>query len=1781
MDIINNRYIIEKTLEIDSESRIFRVLDTKYNKKRILRLFNKGVAIDKTDEIFEDFLTYTKTEHKNILSNFNLDVLKGAKQSEIQYFYTKEYIDDSKLLNYVDLTYEERIFVLESVLYAISYLHFKGIVYGNLSFSKIYISRNADGSLKVKLEDLATVIIDRKSKTLLRKESAFYVSGIESYNLTQKADIFSIGIIAYYLITGKDFLQSKLDYSGLEKLNDKIAKLISDSIHIDPDKRPKSVLEFWKKARKPLDLKHDFIDISSYEYLDFSSSFVVHKEKRNELLNQIRDYFKGENVSKTMFIRSKAGMGKSRFLSEIKHFSTIKGYSTFLIEAGDIGNGNYSNIKQIIEKILSRFDVPSLLIEKYGEDLVHLVPEYKEIWDVEPSTAENEQALKNRIISRLLFFIQKLSAEHSFIVMIDNVDKLTADEIDILISIVQSDAEHSPYLLLSANDLPSQFNEKEVKNKYDSIELKPFNYHDTVYYVKKLLNIDEEAKAIAKSIGEICHGNPRKIENIILFMHKIGRIKMSKQRSWKITDTDFSLKSEDLQNISLYDIDLDLFESRVLELSADAVHILKQLAVFSQQVDVFFALQFSGLGGKRFMQAIDELIQAMIVQKTTSDWGNYYGFSDYRLANIFYYKIPLEERMILHRRIAEFYANKDFETYEAEFDSYILHLIKSNQLESAIKALKEKAESKSKNLLYHESIEYYEYALSIINSEEIPKEYLSILESISNVYYRLGQVRLAEEYYYKLIKVSDALNNLDTKYLSYEKIIELYIFQNRIDEAKELIATLKPKLEDYGNEVIRMRFEYLVLKLMFRNQENERYLEESEHLIEYLRAVSNDYYLAIILLGQSYYYIEKYNYELAMGKALEAYEILKKRKQCKVMIFAYRMIGVIHLKKFDVQKSEEYLMKAYHLAEEMNLVWENSRLLVDVGNLYLLKNDYHTAKKFYQSAEKYASLSNETSPLMIASIALSKISLILNEQSACKMQLDKYADLFLKNKHSNLKLYYYENLLVKASMFLELRKIEESRKLLDEIQQVGFQSFQPIKRLRVKLLRILINYFDTFESSEKFDFSELERVISKNTYRSQEHITLSFLLDLAIDAYLNERQDIFEFAYAKAQEIEFVSINTSILYRLEFCHDLVKKNCTKLLSYIEDVEYNQFTYSWKIYCIVGDIQFNNKNYVNALANYIEARGQFMERMQNIPVEYRRERMFMDESLNKICRRITYLSEKLYDFKIDCDEVKLGKQLENLKEYELMMKKLVAKVIKDKEYKKYYKKTYENKFHTYFENWQKFIVSIDEDNKLNLEKLIKFLAEYSLAQYGTLFIAAENGELIESFSTDYQHETGIIDYISASEEKSDVYIENKTWDLSLGLYAGSESTKMFFPIHLKEKSNLYTRRQSDENKEYRELVGYVYLESNRVLHNINMKTYKNIKAYEPLISLLINDYKITKKVTIDTLTQTHVRSYVQTMVEKTIEKSLGQNLEFSVLMIDIDHFKDVNDTYGHTRGDEVLQDLASILKSSVRESDIVGRYGGEEFIVILNGLNRNMLKPVADKIRLAVDNAKLLGDERQLTISIGAASYPEDGKNLDVLIENADKALYSSKHNGRNMVTLYNTDIALSALRYDTLAGVLGISATEDDRRMNAIVEIMKLMAKNLNKEDLLTQVFSRILDIVEAKELCVVLKDNSVYCKRIDTEDLSLESLIKEDKLNQIVANEDGYFVDWNDDSYSETDEKIHNWNTYIASDLLFEGEKYGKIILYSTIKEHEFERNHYKFVSTVSPLVAAIVKDM
>ena len=158
---------------------------------------------------------------------------------------------------------------------------------------------------------------------------------------------------------------------------------------------------------------------------------------------------------------------------------------------------------------------------------------------------------------------------------------------------------------------------------------------------------------------------------------------------------------------------------------------------------------------------------------------------------------------------------------------------------------------------------------------------------------------------------------------------------------------------------------------------------------------------------------------------------------------------------------------------------------------------------------------------------------------------------------------------------------------------------------------------------------------------------------------------------------------------------------------------------------------------------------------------------------------------------------------------------------------------------------------------------------------------------------------------------------------------------------------------------------------------------------------------------DPLTNLHNRRSLFELGRIEFARAHRMNRSFCCMMLDLDHFKKINDTYGHPVGDQVLKEFAKRCKASVREVDLVGRYGGEELIILLPETDRRTATRVAERLRasVAATPIKVSGNEIAVTVSIGVAEKDENTLQLDTLIARADQAMYIAKHKGRNCVAV--------------------------------------------------------------------------------------------------------------------------------------------------------------------------------
>ncbi|MEK6621046.1 MAG: diguanylate cyclase, partial [Planctomycetota bacterium] len=212
-----------------------------------------------------------------------------------------------------------------------------------------------------------------------------------------------------------------------------------------------------------------------------------------------------------------------------------------------------------------------------------------------------------------------------------------------------------------------------------------------------------------------------------------------------------------------------------------------------------------------------------------------------------------------------------------------------------------------------------------------------------------------------------------------------------------------------------------------------------------------------------------------------------------------------------------------------------------------------------------------------------------------------------------------------------------------------------------------------------------------------------------------------------------------------------------------------------------------------------------------------------------------------------------------------------------------------------------------------------------------------------------------------------------------------------------------------------VIGAILMDKKDMVHSYGEDAHGLMSTYAGLASSALHRIRLmemTRHASVtDVLTGIYNRRFFNEILEKQLALAKRHNEPLSLLIADIDHFKNINDTYGHTAGDLALQQAVKAIKNTIRSSDIMARYGGEEFAIIMPGADITHALSKAEEIRQRIGSTDfehiVAGKIIKMNLSIGIASFPEhDGDEPGTLMNNADSALYKAKNSGRNQVVAY-------------------------------------------------------------------------------------------------------------------------------------------------------------------------------
>lgn len=311
------------------------------------------------------------------------------------------------------------------------------------------------------------------------------------------------------------------------------------------------------------------------------------------------------------------------------------------------------------------------------------------------------------------------------------------------------------------------------------------------------------------------------------------------------------------------------------------------------------------------------------------------------------------------------------------------------------------------------------------------------------------------------------------------------------------------------------------------------------------------------------------------------------------------------------------------------------------------------------------------------------------------------------------------------------------------------------------------------------------------------------------------------------------------------------------------------------------------------------------------------------------------------------------------------------------------------------------ITLDLLKQYNLEQLLKKIVELSTefldAEYGEIMLVENNALIVKAATQNQQHIIGeianrqeaLLSWQAVDTLQPVILKDYSTWEHRREVYSKfSLHATADFPILNNETS-----------------IGVLAFGRSKPNYEFTPEQIQFGSLFASLTALIIINSQLRetlKQQSIhDALTGLFNRRYMEETLKQELSRAARQNHPLVIIMLDIDHFKNFNDSFGHLAGDALLSQLGQFLQTNIRMEDTVCRYGGEEFLLIMPNVSLETAKSRAELLREGISQFQL--DSGDITISFGITSYPQQGKTMDALIHSADKALYRAKENGRNRV----------------------------------------------------------------------------------------------------------------------------------------------------------------------------------
>ncbi len=1782
MHVINNRYEIIDTLYSNVAGTIYKVVDKQNPSMHLrLKLLSKTYShVGKIQHISESFHEWKTLRHPYIDSVYEFDIVEkidGKEMAKGRFFYTFEDRDYSHVIEYYELNDDEKIDVIASLCKAVAYLHSRGFVHGNLDFKTMTILRDVQGKISLKLKNMAfaslydDIYFDSGSNfvEMIAPEIFF------NETVTAEVDVYALGILIYYIRYSE--IRHELSINKINKSNSKdpLMTILKKAVKNDPNHRYANATEMWHEIKVLFALEDDPLDFQAYNRLNFDIPMIGQNSIIDYVTDQIQNNTNGYSEFMMFSLYGERGIGKSQSLREIAYRLRLMGYRTIYTQLTSHDEKPFKTFSMLVDEMMSYNYNQNDYVEKYGSEFVKILPHRSEQWNVKAAHVSNEKIENHKLVNRIITFMDECSFEEPLVLVIDNIEYLSEYEKKIVYAITSSEKVLSIYILCTYDD----DNELSWKNniRHKGIYLPPLNYDEQTQYVKKMLGQEDGTDVITATILKDIHGSPYKIQNLLTDWFEEKRIYVDENMKWKIKTAPMFYSAVSKDSICEFPKELsaiieDASQQQIFELMAIAGEAVYQISIENV---------FSNLDAQQIADVLEKAENIGFLDKTVGDFGYAYSYKHKKLLLDVVNSISYVNKKRYHKMVADILMRDYAHQLGIVGDRLIYHLIESRYVEKSVEICQKASAQVEKMYFYQDAIHFLEEAININHKYDLKINESSILNRMGHLHEKINQLDEAKQCF-EIAQKTAQIQHDDIEYINAS--LELCLLQTgkyKTSQSLTMLEKLKQMSINIQYDEGELRAQDYILVVCYDIGAFDNKGSDIKDYIRKAEEFDNQYFLARFYTAWAVYsslkgqYFESSKY---INKALVIYEQQNAiYDQCKL----YNTMGEIYALAYgDINYIRENYMKAYKLSKKTRILQDRNKYLYNIGSTYMLEQKFGDAMKYFTEARLYTKSAMLKEYDFRTLYRQCEIYICTGDYSrAHKMFSDitvLYNDIPF-NEHVT-RIYY-----ALASLYACFMKdVDAILNMLDRYMAIssitlGENAIQdPMHHYIMKNMEFWIWWYENGKAlhSPNEILNKIKDLIlivhDSNGARIVRQIIFIVGIFIAEEGRYMELKRYLDLdsKLISYYDSKFLSTQREILTMALTELDVIK---LRKLLFDETMDLNE---EWLVFVYkkLGD-QLKSQSLYEALAHYFKAFESIQRMTENLSDdEIRYYIMFDNVKLNLRYEMDLILNELGGNY--NNGSVWHDLTLEDFSSKQYFDITSLDKLYENNNFLESLKHSYMRKYGEYFDDFNALVCDLSDDLEQNMYKFMILCIKETLADVACLYIqdtVTDSWKIIKS-----DQSFNMLD-ISSLIRKAHVYREGvlrigKKLNKNLGKNNRFTVSMILLPI-----LSIDYAKNSDSEKNLLEekIIGYLYLESDPNFNRFNESVLSNIRKMMNLCSMLIQNYSLQRQVRIDKLTGVYLRSFMEEKFSAEFTNLYLENRQLSLVMLDIDNFKGINDRFGHRCGDAILKKIGNIMNKLVRTVDFVSRYGGDEFLIFLPDADADFAQKILRQIHSEVQEKVFVGNFEKVTLSVGIASYPKHASSEEELIEKADQALYHSKKYGKNMITVWNETMKGEIHPIDRPYYSIIRGDVNDANRVDGVMALIDLLSskKPKNKMD---KALSIILDELGADEVVIIGKDKKdgiLYSKSID-EDMLINYKEYEIMYDKYRQSSGAIFIDWENPIIPQYKMDKTDWKSKIIIPLNSDENLLGLLFIAVSILKMEFTDRDYVLAKSLSILL-------